>query len=256
VNKTHNVSACDRVNNILGRFDKKPTLTSSAFSPASAPTLVQRILSHDRSITQRQSYFLDYLDSTLFPHLPGSTLFPDPCTYLDNSPFYSHSHLTNEETLLIGKMLNICHLLYDKHIWTETSKLSDMFELFHLPSLYPQYVFLVQIPLDLMLAWHRHHQERKMEPTSTTGKSQRTRTRSNCRVVHDRQWHECFPTVILGALLLLIDECKILIHSATLIRQYVKIMITDVFGKLTFADELIPRRLTEILSRRFGIAHD
>ncbi len=35
---------------------------------------------------------------------------------------------------------------------------------------------------------------------------------------------------ILGALLLLIDECKILIHSATLIRQYVKLMITDTFG--------------------------
>jgi hypothetical protein len=35
----------------------------------------------------------------------------------------------------------------------------------------------------------------------------------------------------LGALLLLIDECKILIHSATLIRQYVKTMITDIFGR-------------------------
>jgi hypothetical protein len=34
----------------------------------------------------------------------------------------------------------------------------------------------------------------------------------------------------LGALLLLIDECKILIHSATLVRQYVKLMITDTFG--------------------------
>ncbi|CAF5209342.1 unnamed protein product, partial [Rotaria magnacalcarata] len=33
----------------------------------------------------------------------------------------------------------------------------------------------------------------------------------------------------VGALLLLIDECKILIHSATLIRHYIKIMIGDIF---------------------------
>ena len=54
--------------------------------------------------------------------------------------------------------------------WNHGSgKFSDMFELFHLPSLYPQYVFLVQIPLDLMLAWQKYHQDRKMEQTSTTG---------------------------------------------------------------------------------------
>ena len=41
--------------------------------------------------------------------------------------------------------------------------------LFHLPSLYPQYVFLVQIPLDLMFAWQKYHQDKKMEQTSTTG---------------------------------------------------------------------------------------
>ncbi|CAF3845600.1 unnamed protein product [Adineta steineri] len=190
----------DQVTNILNRFDQNPTLTSSTFPPASAPTLVLKILSHDRSIIKRQSYFLDYLDPTLFPHLPGSTLFPDPCIFLDNQSFNSLSQLTPEESMLIAKMLAICYRLYDKHVWTDSGRFSDMFELFHLPSLYPQYVFLAQIPLDLMLAWQKYHQDRKMDHTSTT-----------------------------GALLLLIDECKILIHSATLIRQYIKVMITDVF---------------------------
>ncbi|CAF3677642.1 unnamed protein product [Rotaria socialis] len=187
--------------NILNRFDLNPTLTSSTFPPASAPTLVLKISCQDRSVIKRQSYFLDYLDPTSFPHLPGSTLFPDPCTFLDNLPFNSLSQLPNEENVLIAKMLTICYRLYDKHVWTESGKFSDMFELFHLPSLYPQYVFLVQIPLDIMLAWQKYHQDRKMEQTSTT----------------------------VGALLLLIDECKILIHSATLIRHYVKIMISDIF---------------------------
>ena len=47
--------------------------------------------------------------------------------------------------------------------------------------------------------------------------------------------------IFLGALLLLIDECKILIHSATLIRQYVKIMITDIFGNdfIFFNNEIL-----------------
>ena len=199
---TRNGVKVGQVINILGRFDQNPTLTSSTFPPASAPTLVLRILSNDRSVLKRQSYFLDYLDATLFPHLPGSTLFPDPCTFLEKLTFNSYSQSTNEEMLMISKMLNICYRLYDKHVWTETGKCSDMFELFHLPSLYPQYVFLVQIPLDLIFAWHKYHQDRKMEQTSTT-----------------------------GALLLLIDECKVLIHSATLIRQYIKIMTVDVFGK-------------------------
>jgi hypothetical protein len=160
----------DGVINILNRFDQNPTLTSSTFPPASAPTLVLKILSHDRSIIKRQSYFLDYLDPKLFPHLPGSTLFPDPCTFLDNLPFNSFSQLTNDESILIAKMLTICYRLYDKHVWSESGKFSDMFELFHLPSLYPQYVFLVQIPLDLMLAWQQYHYDRKMEQTSTTGR--------------------------------------------------------------------------------------
>ncbi|CAF1432632.1 unnamed protein product [Adineta ricciae] len=192
----------DQVINILNRFDQNPTLTSSTFPPASAPTLVLKILSHDRSIIKRQSYFLDYLDSTLFPHLPGSTLFPDPCTFLDNLSLNSLSQLTADESIMIAKMLTICYRLYDKHVWSDTAKFLDMFELFHLPSLYPQYVFLVQIPLDLMLAWQRYHQDRRMDHTTAP-----------------------------GALLLLIDECKILIHSATLIRQYMKTMITDVFEK-------------------------
>ncbi|CAF4427948.1 unnamed protein product, partial [Adineta steineri] len=38
----------DQVTNILNRFDQNPTLTSSTFPPASAPTLVLKILSHDR----------------------------------------------------------------------------------------------------------------------------------------------------------------------------------------------------------------
>lgn len=168
--KTRPTSNPDQVINILGRFDQNPTLPSNIFAPASAPTLVLRLLSHDRSIIKRQSYFLDYLDPTLFPHLPGSTLFPDPCTFLDNLPFNSHAHSISDETMLIGKMLNICCRLYDKAVWAETGKFSDMFELFHLPSLYPQYVFLVQIPLDLMFAWHKYHQDRKMKQTSTTGK--------------------------------------------------------------------------------------
>lgn len=202
IKKNRNGSNVDQVTNILGRFDQNPTLTSSTFAPASAPTLVLRILSHDRTVLKRQSYFLDYLDATLFPHLPGSTLFPDPCTFLDKLTFTSYSQTSNDEMSIINKMLTICYRLYDKHVWTETGKCSDMFELFHLPSLYPQYVFLVQIPLDLMFAWYKYHQYRKMDQTSTT-----------------------------GALLLLIDECKVLIHSSTLIRQYIKIMMVDVFEK-------------------------
>lgn len=159
----------DQVINILNRFDQNPTLTSSTFPPASAPTLVLKILSHDRSIIKRQSYFLDYLDSTLFPHLPGSTLFPDPCTFLNNLSLNSLSQLTTDESILIAKMLTICYRLYDKHVWSDTAKFLDMFELFHLPSLYPQYVFLVQIPLDLMLAWQRYHQDRKMDHTTAPG---------------------------------------------------------------------------------------
>ena len=168
--KTRQTTPPDQVNNILGRFDQNPTLTSSVFAPASAPTLVLRLLASDRSSIKRQSYFLDYLDPTLFPHLPGSTLFPDPCTFLDHLPFNSHAHAMTDETILIGKMLSICCRLYDKDIWTETGKFSDMFELFHLPSLYPQYVFLAQIPLDLMFAWYLYHQDRKMNQTSTTGR--------------------------------------------------------------------------------------
>ncbi|CAF4611515.1 unnamed protein product [Rotaria sp. Silwood1] len=226
--KQHTATYPDLVINILNRFDQNPTLTSSTFPPASAPTLVLKILSHDRSIIKRQSYFLDYLDSTLFPHLPGSTLFPDPCTFLDNLSMNSFSQLTTDESLLIAKMLTICYRLYDKHVWNDSGRFSDMFELFHLPSLYPQYVFLVQIPLDLMFAWQKYHQDRKMEQTSTT-----------------------------GALLLLIDECKVLIHSATLIRHYVKIMITDIFEKpelrliedeLTHFDQNIIDTLHEIIS--------
>ncbi|UJR25456.1 hypothetical protein I4U23_006803 [Adineta vaga] len=192
----------DKVNNILHRFDQNPTLTSSTFTPAPAPTLVLKLLSHDRSILKRQSYFLDYLDPTSYPHLPGSTLFPDPCLFLEDSPLNLYSQITSDEDILIAKMLTICHRLYDKHVWVDSGRFSDMCDIFHLPSLYPQYVFLVQIPLDLIIAWHRYHQDKKMEQTPTT-----------------------------GALLLLIDECKILIHSATLIRQYVKLMITDAFEK-------------------------
>ena len=128
-----------------------------------------KLSSHDRSIIKRQSYFLDYLDPILFPHLPGSTLFPDPCTFLDNLPFNSLAHLTADDRTSIAKMLTICYRLYDKHVWTDNGKFFDMFELFHLPSLYRQYVFLVQIPLDLMLAWQKYHQDRKMEQTSTKG---------------------------------------------------------------------------------------
>jgi len=156
------------VNNILNRFDQNPTLTSSTFPPAPAPTLVLKLLSHDRSILKRQSYFLDYLDPTSYPHLPGSTLFPDPCTFLDNSSFYFYTQLTSDENILITKMLNICHRLYDKHVWIDSGRFSDMCDIFHLPSLYPHYVFLVQIPLDLMIAWQKYHQDKKMEQTSTT----------------------------------------------------------------------------------------
>ncbi|CAF1308276.1 unnamed protein product [Adineta steineri] len=192
----------DKVNNILNRFDQNPTLTSSTFTPAPAPTLVLKLLSHDRSILKRQSYFLDYLDSTSYPHLPGSTLFPDPCLFLENSPLNFYSQSTSDENILIAKMLTICHRLYDKHVWVDSGRFSDMCDIFRLPSLYPQYVFLVQIPLDLMIAWQKYHHDKKMEQTPTT-----------------------------GALLLLIDECKILIHSATLIHHYIKLMITDTFEK-------------------------
>lgn len=212
------------MNNILHRFDQNPTLTSSTFSPTPAQTLVLKLHSHDRSILKRQSYFLDYLDPTSYPHLPGSTLFPDPCLFLESSPLHFYSQLTGDENVLIAKMLTICRRLYDKHVWVDSSRFSDMCDIFHLPSLYPQYVFLVQIPLDLVSAWQRYHQEKKMEQTPTT-----------------------------GALLLLIDECKILIHSATLVRQYTKLMITDTFEKAELkmiAEELVPfdRSIVETIS--------
>ena len=174
---------------------------------------------------KRQSYFLDYLDPIQFPHLPGSTLFPDPCTFLDNLPTNSYSQLTNEETILITKMLIICYRLYDKHAWNESGKFSDKFELFRLPTLYPQYVFLVQIPFDLMIAWLKYHHDRRMDQTQTT-----------------------------GALLLLIDECKILIHSTTLIRQYVQTMIIDVFEKSEL--KLIENDLTQFDNKIVGIIQE
>jgi hypothetical protein len=158
----------DQVNNILNRFDQNPTLTSSTFPPVSAPTLVLKLLSHDRTMLKRQTYFLDYIDPTSYPHLPGSTLFPDPCTFLDYLPFNSYSQLISEENILIAKMLTICYRLYEKHVWVDSGRFSDMCDIFHLPSLYPQYVFLVQVPLDLMIAWQRYHQDKKMEQTSTT----------------------------------------------------------------------------------------
>ncbi|CAF0808494.1 unnamed protein product [Rotaria sp. Silwood1] len=192
----------DTVNNILNRFDQNPTLTSSTFPPVPAPTLVLKLSSNDRSLLKRQPYYLDYLDPISYPHLPGSTLFPDPCLFLDYSPLNSYSQIPTDENILIAKILTICHRLYDKHVWVASGRFSDMCDIFHLPSLYPHYVFLVQIPLDLMISWQQYHQDKKMEQTSTT-----------------------------SALLLLIDECKILIHSATLIRQYVKLMITDTFEK-------------------------
>lgn len=154
---------------ILSRLDRNPTLTSSTFPPASAPTLVLRLVAQDRSVLKRQSYFLDYLDPTLYPHLPGSTLFPDPCTFLHNLPFNSFSQLATDENVMIAKMLVICHRMYEKHVWNDSRKFSDVFEMCFLPSLYPQYVFLVQIPLDLMLAWQKYHQVRKMAPSSSTG---------------------------------------------------------------------------------------
>ncbi len=171
VNKKKNKSNgiySDTVNNILNRFDQNPTLTSSTFPPAPAPTLVLKILSHDRSILKRQSYFLDYLDPTTYPHLPGSTLFPDPCSFLENSSICFNSQLTSEENLLISKLLTICHRLYDKHVWVDSGRFSDMCDIFHLPSLYSHYVFLVQIPLDLMIAWQKYHRDKKMEQTSST----------------------------------------------------------------------------------------
>ena len=174
---------------------------------------------------KRQSYFLDYLDPIQFPHLPGSTLFPDPCTFLDNLPTNSYSQLTNEETILITKMLIICYRLYDKHAWNESGKFSDKFELFRLPTLYPQYVFLVQIPFDLMIAWLKYHHDRRMDQTQTT-----------------------------GALLLLIDECKILIHSTTLIRQYVQTMIIDVSEKSEL--KLIENDLTQFDNKIVGIIQE
>ena len=159
-----------QVNHILNRFHQNPTWTSSTFPSVSAPALVLKILSDDRSVLKRQTYFLDYIDPTSYPHLPGSTLFPDPCTFLDHSPFYSHSQLTPDESVLIAKMLAIAHRLYDRHVWVDSGRFSDMCDIFHLPSLYPQYVFLVQIPLDLMITWQKYHQDKKMKQTSTTSK--------------------------------------------------------------------------------------
>ena len=156
-----------KANNILNRFDQNPTLTSSTFPSVSAPNLVTKILVNDRSVLKRQAYFLDYLDPTCFPHLPGSTLFPDPCTFLDQGPFDSSSQSTTDQYHLIAKMLLICDRLYGKHVWSENGRFVDMFGIFHLPSLYPQFVFLVQIPLDLMLNWHHYHQEKRMQQTSS-----------------------------------------------------------------------------------------
>lgn len=163
-------SRSDQINSILTRFEQNPTLTSSTFPSVSAPTLVLKILSHDRSVLKRQAYFLDYLDPTTYPHLPGSTLFPDPCTYLDPLPLEPYFQATSDENLLITKMVTICHRLYDNHVWLDGGRFSDMWDIFRLPSLYPQYVFLTQIPLDLMLVWHKYHHDKRMEQTSTTSK--------------------------------------------------------------------------------------
>lgn len=160
----------DRINSILTRFEQNPTLTSSTFPSVSAPTLVLKILSHDRTVLKRQAYFLDCLDPNSYPHLPGSTLFPDPCTFLDPFPFETYFQSTSDENLLIAKMLTICHRLYAKDVWLDNSRFSDVWDIFRLPSFYPQYVFLTQIPLDLMLIWHKYHNDKRMEQTSTTSK--------------------------------------------------------------------------------------
>ena len=65
-------------------------------------------------------------------------------------------------------MLTICHRLYAKEVWLDNGRFSDMWDIFRLPSFYPQYVFLTQIPLDLMLIWHKYHNDKRMEQTSTT----------------------------------------------------------------------------------------
>ena len=158
----------EKINNIRHRFDQNPTLTSSNFPSVPAPTLVLKILSQDRSVLKRQTYYLDYLDPASYPHLPGSTLFPDPCTVLDQLPFDSLPQSTAEEKLLTAKMLTLCHRLYDKHVWVDSGRFADMCIIFHLPPLYPQYVFLAQIPLDLILSWQKYHQDKKMEHTSST----------------------------------------------------------------------------------------
>lgn len=160
----------DTANNILNRFDQNPTLASSTFTSAPAPTLALKLTFYDRIVLKRQPYYLDYLDPTSYPHLPGSTLFPDPCLFLDHPPFYSYSQLPTEENILVAKILALCHRLYDKHVWIDSGRFSDMCVIFHLPSLYPHYVFLVQLPLDLMLAWQRYHQDKRMEQTPTTSK--------------------------------------------------------------------------------------
>jgi hypothetical protein len=115
----------DQVINILNRFDQDPTLTSNTFPPASAPTLVLKILSYDQNIIKRQ-YYLDYLDPTLFPHLLSSTLFPDPYTFLDNLRFTSFPQLTTDKNILIAKTLTICYRLHDKYVWTTNGKFSDV----------------------------------------------------------------------------------------------------------------------------------
>jgi hypothetical protein len=109
------------------------------------------------------------MDPMCFPHLPGSTLFPDPCTFLADSPFNSHAQTDDKEANIIRRTLDICHQLYEMPIWLEAETFFDMFEILHLPSLYQQYVFLVQIPLDLILVWHQYHRDRKMKQTSTIG---------------------------------------------------------------------------------------
>ena len=159
----------DRTDDILNRFEPNSTLTSSAYTSVLTTTFDSKNSSHYRSIGQLRLYFLRYLDPTSYPHLPGSTLFPDPCTFLDYSSFNSSLQTPTEENILIAKILTISYRLYDKHVWIDSEKFSDMCDIFHLPSLYPQYVFLVQIPLDLMIAWQKYHQDKKMEQASTTG---------------------------------------------------------------------------------------
>ncbi|CAF1031269.1 unnamed protein product, partial [Didymodactylos carnosus] len=189
------------VTNIMNRLEHTPTITTSGFQPASAPTLVQKLVANDRTVIRRQNYFLDFLDSSNYAHLPGSTLFPDPCSF-PNIPM--PCQLSRDEISIILKIIQICYRL-NSHVWLDYDKFHDYSEILHLPTLYPQYIFLAFIPFDLMFAWHQLHHDRKFDITS-------------------RQ-----PT--LGAIHLLIDECKVLIHSSVLIRQYFMTMIYDILEK-------------------------